>query len=204
MCVNHSCPSPLSSTQQSHEEPSGESQPLRKKGWQVQRHRIIRIERRDLWMQFCSRIWELTKAYELFLWILKVTVKSKVYISDSLRNQLCISFSNWQSKKEKKACCWGSFRLRVNELLVMISCMAIKPLGTKNNWQSQDSQCSYLLNPSWQIELQMSDEKKIECKKKQIWSIHSMVKFAIERLPYWSTEEKIILFPWWTKANDLI
>jgi len=31
MCVNQSCPSTLSSTQQSHEEPSGESQPLRKK-----------------------------------------------------------------------------------------------------------------------------------------------------------------------------
>lgn len=102
------------------------------KGWKVQRRRIIRNERRDLWMQFCSsQLWKLTRAHELFLWILKVTVKSNVYISDSLRNQLCISFSNWQSKidlKKKKACCWGSFSLRVNGLLVMISCMAIKLL----------------------------------------------------------------------------
>lgn len=102
-------PHPLSS----HMKNPQESLSLSGKGWQVQRRRIIRNERQDLWMQFCSsRLWELTGAHELFLWILKVTVKSKVHISDSLRNQLCISFSNWQSKidlKKKKACCWGSF-----------------------------------------------------------------------------------------------
>lgn len=137
------------------------------KGWQVQRRRIIRNELRHLWTQFCSsRLWELTGAYELFLQILKVTVKSKVHISDSLRNQLRISFSNWQSKIDLKG--GGKimlvagevfFWVRVNGLLVVISCMAIKLLGTENNWQLQDSQGSYLLVPLWQTELQMSDEK---------------------------------------------
>lgn len=84
------------------------------KGWQVQRRRIIRNERQDLWMQFCSsQLWELTRAHELFLWILKVTVKSNVYISDSLRNQLCISFFNWQSKIDLK-----KKRLVAGEVLV--------------------------------------------------------------------------------------